>query len=206
MKTLLPIAILLCIHAWPIPAAADALADAYQGSYDLEADGRYREALVALDGVPEAGRDDYTFHLRRGWLSYLSGEHHDAVAAYRRAVTLEPRAVEPRLGLMLPQMALHLWLDAEQTAADVIALDPRNYLAGSRRAWALYNLGRYDEAEVAYRRVLDLYPGDADLRAGLGWCLLKQDRPGDAAIQFRSVLRVAPSHTTALEGLAISGG
>jgi len=198
--------ILVMVLASPCAAQADAAADAYLASNEAELEGRYRDALQAMDGVPADDRADYAFHLRRGWLSYLSGEHHESVDAYRQAVALEPRAAEPRLGLMLPLMALHLWLDVEQTTADCLALDPRNYLAGSRRAWALYNLGRYDEAEVAYRRVLELYPADTDMRCGLAWCLLKQDRPRDALGQFEAVLRVDPADASALQGLAASGG
>jgi tetratricopeptide (TPR) repeat protein len=202
MRSVIPVLLLVCA-GW---ASAGETADAYQASNDLEVAGQYREALEAMDGVAAADRGEYTYHLRCGWLHYLSGDHRASVAAYGRAVVAQPRAVEPRLGLMLPQMALHLWRDAEQTAGDTLALDPKNYLAGSRRAWALYNLGRYDEAEVAYRRVLELYPADVDMRSGLGWCLLKLDRPVDAATQFRTVLRVAPTDPTALEGLANSGG
>ncbi len=202
MRFLMPVLILLCASA----ASADETADAYQISNDLEAAGRYRQALEAMDGVAAADRDEYVYHLRRGWLHYLSGDHRESVASYRQAIAGAPRAVEPHLGLMLPQMALRLWRDAEQTGADALALDPKNYLAGSRRAWALYNLGRFDEAEVAYRRVLELYPSDVDMRGGLGWCLLELGRPVDAATQFRSVLRVAPTDATALQGLANSGG
>jgi len=191
---------------WTFAASADATTDAYQASNDLETAGRYRQALQVLDDVPSADRGQYVYPLRRAWLCFLAGDHRDSVEAYRRAIALEPRAVEPRLGMTLPQMALHLWLDVEQTAADALALDPGNYLASSRHAWALYNLGRYDDAEVAYRRILALYPADVDLRSGLGWCLLKQDRGSDAATQFRTVLQVAPTHDTALEGLAASGG
>jgi len=191
---------------WTVPAAADDTADAYRASNDLEDAGRYREALQALEDVAPANRGAYVYHLRKGWLTYLAGDYRNSVESYERAISLEPRAVEPRLGLMLPQMALHLWQDTEQTAADALALDPKNYLAGSRRAWALYNLGRYDDAEVAYRRVLELYPGDMDMRSGLAWCLLKQNLGVDAAAQFRIVLQVDPTHATAQEGLAASGG
>jgi tetratricopeptide (TPR) repeat protein len=191
--------------AAPLGALADETADAYQASNDLELAGRYREALQAMDGVPSTGRGEYVYHLRRAWLCYLAGDHRESVDAYRQAIAMAPRAVEPRLGLMLPQMALHLWVDAEQTAVDTLALDPRSYLAGSRRAWALYNLGRYDEAEVAYRRVLELYPGDTEMRTGLGWCLLKLDRGADSAAQFRQVLRVDPADASAQQGLAASG-
>ncbi len=197
--------ILMLTWTMAAPAYADT-ADAYEASYEMELLGRFRDALKALDGVDTADRGEYVYHLRRGWLYYLAGDHRESVAAYEQAVALEPRAVEPRLGLMLPQMALHLWLDAETTAAAILSLDPKNYVASSRRAWVLYNLGRYDDAEVAYRQVLELYPSDVAMRSGLGWCLLQQELTEDAAAQFRIVLQVDPADSSAAAGLAAAGG
>jgi tetratricopeptide (TPR) repeat protein len=183
-----------------------ACAAAFQASNDLEDAGHYREALDALASAPDGARERYVYQLRRAWLLYLAGDHRDAVEAYRGAIAAEPGAVEPRLGLLLPQMALHLWLDAEQTAAEVLELEPGGYLANSRHAWILYNLGRFAEAEAAYRRVLAAYPSDVDMQSGLGWSLLEQGKGAEAIGWFRAVLEVAPRHTTARQGLEAVGG
>jgi len=69
-------------------------------------------------------------------------------------------------------------------------------------AWALYNLGRFEDAERVYRRVLALHPSDLAMQAGVGWCLLRRGRRGEAEAEFREVLRVSPENTAALTGLA----
>ena len=189
-----------------VAAAQDpAVSDAYQASNDLEAAGKYREAADALASLPPGAKETYVYHLRRAWLLYLAADHRASVAAYRDAIEAAPKAVEPRLGLMLPQMALSLWLDTVSTAEGALAIDPNNYLALSRKAYALYMLGRYTEAADAYRAVLALYPSDVEMRSGLGWSLLKAGR-GDAAAEFRQVLDLAPEYVTAKTGLEMATG
>ncbi len=86
-----------------------------------------------------------------------------------------------------------------------LAIDPHNYLALSRKAYAQYMLGRYAEAATTYRAVPDLYPSDVEMRSGLGWSLLKAGR-GDAAAEFRQVLDLAPEYATAKTGLEMATG
>mgnify|MGYP000438131178 CR=1 FL=1 len=58
------------------------------------------------------------------------------------------------------------------------------------------------EAEEAYRSVLADWPADADMNAGLGWTLLQQGRKADARKVFEELLRWAPAHASANQGLA----
>jgi tetratricopeptide (TPR) repeat protein len=144
--------------------------------------------------------------LRRGWLFYKLGKHAEAVDAYGRAVALEPRSVEARVGALLPAMALRRWADVEAGAREVQKIDPANYLAGLRMAFAVYSLGRYPEAAVLYRKLLDAYPSDVEVRSGLGWSLLKAGKGAEAAGEFRAVLDIAPKNTLAAEGMKALGG
>mgnify|MGYP006286921187 CR=1 FL=1 len=197
---------LLVAQAPPVFAQNGETASAYETSYKREADGKYRQALDALEKASASERTRYIYLLRKGWLLYNSGEYANAIDAYRKAAEAEPKAVEPLAGLMLPQMALRRWKDATQTAQKALRLDPNNYLAKSRYAWALYNLGRFSESEQRYREVLALYPSDADMRSGLGWALLKQGKSEVARKQFERVLEFAPEHASATEGLRQAGG
>lgn len=183
------------------PGVDETAAAAWQASTSHETAGRYREALADLDELSQADRTDYVYLLRKGWLLYLSGEHRESIAAYEAAVVKEPKAVEPRLGLLLPQMALRLWVDAEATAREAQELDPGSYLAGSRLAWILFNLGRYPDAEAAYTDVLAHYPSDVEMKAGLAWSLLKQGNKAEAEKLFIEVLTRAPQYEIAVTGL-----
>lgn len=196
--------VLLCLACTWSDARAEGApdSDAWQRSYDAEVTGAYRDALDALQGLPEPGLESYMVQLRKGWLTHLCGDHRESIEAYRRAIAAEPEAIEPRMGILLPQMTLYLWLDAEQSAREGLELDPHNYTLLSRHAWILYNLGRYPEAEQAYRDVLRRYPSDVEMRAGLGWTLLKRQSLDEASATFQQVLQVAPKSASAQSGLA----
>lgn len=184
----------------PAIAHADDTQDRYRDSYAHEAQGKYAEALKDIDGLSSTQRKTYVYQLRRGWLLYLLARYWDSIEAYRAAIKLKPSAVEPRLGLMLPEMALLMWLDAIATGKTVLELDPLNYLANSRMAWANYSLGRYGDAEALYRKLVRAYPSDYEMRAGLGWSLLKQGKYSSALAEFDAVLTIAPDYATAQEG------
>ncbi len=187
--------------AVPVTAQENGAAAKYSQSYELEGRGEHTKALSMLESLPKDKRSGYVYHLRRGWLQYLSGKHDESVSSYKKATSAAPNAVEPKLGLMLPQMALRKWKDAVATGRAALKLDARNYLASSRLAWSLYNLGRYDEAEKYYRQMHELYPADVEMTAGLAWALLKQGDKSAAAKLFEQVLDVAPNHVSSLQGV-----
>ncbi len=186
-------------------AGAESTSDLFQRSYDAEAAGKAAEALAALDALPAPVHDGYVADLRRGWLLYKLGRNPEAIDAYAAAARLEPRSVEARVGALLPQMAARRWADVETTARDALRIDPGNYLATLRMAFALYNLGRYPESEALYQRLAEMYPSDVEVRAGLGWARLKGGKAAEAAAAFRAVLDVAPRNALAAEGLKAAG-
>jgi tetratricopeptide (TPR) repeat protein len=181
-------------------------ADQFQRSYDSEAAGKTADALAALEALPAPQHDGYVAQLRRGWLLYKLGKHAEAIDAYARASALEPRSVEARVGVLLPAMALRRWADVESGAREVLRLDPGNYLASLRLAFAVYNLGRYPESALIYKRLVEGYPSDVEVRSGLGWSLLKSGKAAEAAAEFRAVLEIAPKNALAGEGLKAAGG
>jgi len=190
-----------------VQATADGGAgDAFQRSYDSEAVGKVPDALAALEALPAPQREGYVAQLRRGWLLYKLGKHAESIEAYGKAIGAEPRSIEARVGVLLPAMALRRWADVETGAREVTRLDPGNYLANLRMAFAQYNLGRYAESAATYKRLAEAYPSDVEVRAGLGWAWLKAGKAAEAAGEFRAVLDVAPRNALAGDGLKAAGG
>lgn len=201
----LALAATACVPGAARGQAREDAARCWQRSYQEEAGGRFDGALEALDELPASDRGGYVYALRRGWLLYLAGRHHESAAAYQRAVDLAPSAIEPRLGRLLPLMALGSWREAEEVARQALRIDADNYLAASRLALVLYRVQRYNDAEALYRRVLALYPSDVEMQLGVAWCLLKRGRAKDAAAVFRAVLTLSPDNASAKEGLEALG-
>lgn len=194
-------ALLFCLSTQTV--AGDSVQDLYRQSYALEASYSYESALAQVDRIPAEEADAYLVPLRKGWLLYLLGRYGESVEAYSAAVSANPGAVEARLGLTLPLMALRQWSDAEKACRDVLDKAPGQYLAASRLAYVLYSSGRYGEAEVVYAELVRLYPGDVEMRAGLGWALLKQGKTAGARGHFKWVLHTTPDHASAQEGVAL---
>lgn len=196
--------VVLAMVMLPTAAFAQTAAARLQESYELEAVGKTQDALSALERIEPSARG-YVVHLRRGWLLYVLGRHGEALAPYEQAIAAAPKAVEPRLGIMLPLMAERRWLDTTAHAQKVLERDPGNYLASSRLAFSLYNLGRFGDALPHYLRLVEAYPSDVEMRNGVGWTLLKLGRGKESAQAFREVLLIAPKNASALEGLQALG-
>ena len=56
------------------------------------------------------------------------------------------------------------------------------------RAWQSVLAGQGLDAEKRFRELLRKHPGSVPAETGLGYALLRQERPGDAARSFASVL------------------
>ena len=188
------------------PAARGDSMTPWEESYSAEAAGKLEAALSVLSGLPASQRNGYLAEYRRGWLLYRLARYADSVTSYRNAVTKEPGAVEARVALLLPLMALARWKDVAQGAEDVLKIDPENYLATQRLALAKFSTQRFSEAEAHYRRLLELYPSDIEMRAGLAWTVLRMGKQSQAVTLFNQVLEVSGSHASALRGLQDARG
>jgi tetratricopeptide (TPR) repeat protein len=178
----------------------------FQESYEQEAVGKNQEALAALEKLsPEKG-SSYIAHLRKGWLHYRLGKNAAAIDAYTKAIATAPKAIEPRLGILLPLMADKQWPVVERHAREVLKLDPESYLGTLRLAFALYNQDKLAESRALYQKLVGEYPGDTEARSGLGWALLKLRKSKEAAAVFRALLDFSPKHTLAQQGLAAALG
>lgn len=187
-------------------ATGQSVSEIYQQSYDEEGKGNYMEAIFTLGRTERMEEKSYFFHLRMGWLNYLAKRFGESSSAYQRALRLNRDSIEARLGLMLPLMAQGKWTDAEKIGKEIVLLERASYLANSRLAYIYYNMKEYKEAESYYRKVLQHYPGDIEMQAGLAWSLLSQDRKGEAEKAFAEILRVAPNHVTANVGIKMIKG
>ena len=186
------------------PVDRQKVASLYKQSYAAEAIRDYEGAIASMKEIAALGVDDYVLHLRLGWLSYLSGRYEQAIAEYRKAIQKAPKALEPKLGIMLPMMALRRYRDALDVGIEVLRAAPTNFLAQSRVAFCYYQMGRYRDAEKWYRKALQGFPSNVDMRVGLAWSLLKQGRKEEARRHFESALLVAPDHPTANQGYQFS--
>jgi TolB-like protein/Tfp pilus assembly protein PilF len=139
--------------------------------------------VTLLGGVPTSARTDpgaYTFYLR-GRQLFREGSRAsllEAVAAFRKALNIDPNFVPAWIGLG----------------------SSYSNLAGAR---GLPQPEAYREAEAAARQALAIDPDSAAAYAGLAWVAIKSD--GDfaaAARSLRHALSLAPKDTRVLNAAA----
>lgn len=183
--------------------ADESVEDLWRQSYALEARGDHEGALRQVEGVVQRSGASYITALRSGWLLYLAARYAEAEAAYRKAISFEPAAIEPKMGIMLPLMAMRRWKEAERFGEEVLKAAPGESVVEGRMAWIAFNLGAYERAERLYRKVVLAYPGNIEMRTGLAWTLLKMNRLKEAKAEFDRVLSFAPDFQGAREGRAL---
>jgi tetratricopeptide (TPR) repeat protein len=199
-------AVLLILVGAPVGILADEPAkipEFFETSFTYEGRGNYAAALNSVLRILRIDQRNYVAMLRAGWLSYLKGDYNASVDYYQKAVLLEPEAIEPGLGLMLPMMASKEWDAADAVARKILKFDEKNYLANSRLAYVLFSQGRYGEAEKQYRKIISWYPADIDMKLGLGWTYLHMGNKKKAAVIFREVLTVRKNNTSAHYGMEL---
>lgn len=205
-KKIILITVILIFLGVPVAVLADEPANIpeyFEASFKHESRGNYAAALNSVLRILRIDHRNYTAMLRAGWLSYLKGDYKMSIDYYRKTVLLEPEAIEPRLGLMLPLMASKKWGEAGSIARKIIEVDKRNYLANSRLAYIFFSQGQYEAAEKQYRKILSWYPADLEMKIGLGWTYLRIGNRHKAAEIFRDVLQVRKNNTSAHYGMEL---
>ena len=183
----------------PQPAALSELdiRDAYHKSYRYERSQNYADAIKALSPVITAFPQAYTVNLRLGWLNYLIGAYATARTHYQTAIKTAPDSLEAKLGHTLPLLAQERYDEAEIAAKQVLRIDPSNYLANLRLAFAFRMLKKFEAAEDLLNRMLVLYPTDVSLLTEYALVKLARNQNPDAKRVFNDILTLDPENVIA---------
>ncbi|MCF8226491.1 MAG: tetratricopeptide repeat protein [Bacteroidales bacterium] len=175
--------------------------EAFQDSYINEATGDLQTAIQDLKNIYD--EDSYETNLRLGWLTYSAGQFTESYSYYNRAVTLKPYAIESRFGLIYPAAAMGNWNVVITQYNKIIEIAPGNTVAMHRLGLVHYGRKEYDQAEVLFEKVVNLYPFDYDALLMLAWTKLQQKKLREAKVLFNKALMHTPGGQSALEGLEL---
>ncbi len=207
MKDLkLVILLMFTLVAIPLSGFAadnETIAKYFEQSFKYEAAGDYSAALNSVLHILQIEIKNYIATLRAGWLTYLKKDYKESVSYYKRAISLAPGAVEPKLGLLLPLIASKEWGAAEKLARDILKIDPNNYVANRKLAYVLFSQAKYGKALAQYRKVLTMYPSDIEMMLGIGWTYFQMDKNQKARSYFKQVLKVRKNNPSALYGMEL---
>ena len=177
------------------------LQKAFSESYTLEAEGNYSGAADKLKELYE--ESSYEINARMGWLTYMAGNFTESIAFYQKAISLNPYALEPKFGIVLPQSALGNWNAVMKHYKDILEIDPMNTTAIYKMGMIYYGREEYEEASRHFEKVVNLYPFDYDSVIMYAWSQFKMGNLREARVLFNKALLINPGDESALEGLGL---
>lgn len=117
--------------------------------------GRWSQAADAYAHALK-GDADPKLAFQLGYCQGKAGRNEESVAAYKRAVDLDPTYVKAWNNLGVAQMKVKDYKGALDTYKTLALLDEDVYRARFNEGVCLYKLGRYEEALTVYEQALDL--------------------------------------------------
>lgn len=184
-----------------LQAGAQNLSELFAKSYAAEKEGKYSEAITAMQGQTNASV--YEVNLRLGWLYYMSAKYEESAAFYQKAMSLKPNATEPIWGYIYPMTALENWTAIEQSYKEILKLDPKNSRALYYLGFIYFYRKDYNSAQKYLVEVVNLYPFDRESGLLLAWSYYYLGNKSAAKAGFHHVLNNKPDDASALEGLGL---
>lgn len=175
---------------------------AYRASIEAETSGKLADAYKIMNALPVESEDDYPIVMRLAYLNGLMGKSEEAAKMYGTAADLRQDAVEPLLYQQYYYLYLQNWPKLQESCRTAMTRDPRNYTALTRLGYAMYMMGKYNDAAEVYARVSKMHPLDLEVMNMRGWCAYYAGRKAEAERAFHYVLVFSPSHKSALSGKA----
>ena len=157
----------------------DAAASAVTAARSLFNAGNYTGAERLLRQALAADPEHAAAHVMMSLVQYQCDRPHDALESAEAALALVPTADAFRAKALALTM-LNRRKDAVAAATAAVAADPIDEFATLVLAMTFERAKKLRPAEAAYRRALQLAPGNAALRADFGLFLLRRGRLGDA--------------------------
>lgn len=193
------------IAAFPRTAPALlAAAAAALGGYSLatvERNPVWRSDLALWEDAARKSPGSALVHYNLGAALQANGDRDRAIAAYTRAVELEPsRLAYNNLGVLYREGGATG--AAIEVLREALRLDPRYAPAHSNLALAYLDLGMLDPAIAHLREAVAFAPKQADYLNNLGRALEHAGQLGEARQRYEAAVRIDPGNVTARRNLA----
>ncbi|HPV14703.1 MAG TPA: tetratricopeptide repeat protein [Candidatus Cloacimonadota bacterium] len=160
-------------------------------SYALEAQADY---VGALDVVRELSTTDVAepfYQVRIAWLEYLLGRYERSISSYRKAISLRDN-LDARVGIINCHLALGDYRPALNAADSLLVEQRQNTQLLAKAAYAAYMLKEYSQAADYYKRIIQLYPWDMEIRGYLVNNLYLAKRVDEAKAEYRLLKKYYP--------------
>ena len=166
-------------------------------------EGRYDAALDRIGRAVQRCGTEAIFHNNLGNVLRDLGRPTEAIAAYRRALELNPEFTKAHYNLAIALKEQGMVDEAIDTCHDAVQLKPEDAEAHNQLGNTLRAAGRLDDAAAAYRRALQCDPAFVEAHNNLGNVLRDLGKLGEAIASYRRALELKPDLVEAYCNLGI---
>jgi tetratricopeptide (TPR) repeat protein len=184
---------------------AAALRASFDEAVALSQAGKNEEAIAKFTEVTVAAPTCATCFANIGSIHLKSNKYDEAEAAYKKALEVDPNLMAAKTGLMNVYNAQRKFDLAEKMAAEVAAGSGGGE-GGGGNPDALYNQGvvqwnanKFQEAQQAFEGALKADPNHSESHFMLGKVFINLGKLAEAALEFETYLKLAPSGPNAKE-------
>ncbi len=158
----------------------------YQRNFDYQSELRMYSQEVAVR--PNNARARYNLG------NELDKAHRpaEAIAQYRRAAALNPKAIDVQNNLGLAYLSINSLMLARETFERAVELAPNNVIPRNGLAQALFRLGLLDDARAQLEKAITIDPKGAMAHANLGLLNLAMGRNQEAVNELEIATHLVP--------------
>jgi tetratricopeptide (TPR) repeat protein len=171
----------------------------WKQSQRLEEKGDYEQAASVIEHA--AKTDNEYAVLRYAYLKYKQGEYNDSIEYYNKAIKLNAKSLDAKLGITLPYIAQGRWRQVKVYTRQVLTKSDWDYTAHERLMMAedgdkkWHSLGRHSG------KLTTIYPTDATTLAYHARAKARLGNTPVASAEYKKVLMREPDHAEANEYL-----
>ncbi|HEX2683141.1 MAG TPA: tetratricopeptide repeat protein, partial [Ferruginibacter sp.] len=202
-KKTLVLLMFLVLSAQGIRSQIEKTLAIYAKSLDKEKKLDYFGAIRSMLELNDSA--SYETNLRMGWLYYKAGQEKRSLYCYERAIKINPRAIEAKIGFGYPSYLLDDMTDLIEQDKKILEIDPNNKVTNGNLALIYFYNKEYTKALPYFQKVVQMYPFDYDNNLSLAWTCLYLDKKAEAEKYFNIVLLYSPTDPSAREGLETLG-
>ena len=169
----------------------------WERSHELEKLGFYERAATAIEIYMTRGDDKEYALLRYAYLKYKQGEYNDSIDYYDKAIHLNPKSLDAKLGITLPYMAQGRWRQVKVYTRQVLVISDWNYTAHERLMKAEEAMKKWHTLDRHSAELTTVYPNDAPALAYHAHANAMQGDVAVALAAYEKVLMREPEHIEA---------
>ena len=159
---------------------------------------RQLAVLEQKKGLPQEKREQVSQFYQQGYDHYKNAQYENAIAAYKRALALDPKHINARYNCALALYSLKRYEESIKENDKVLEFDPQYADAAYNKALALQFLKRDQDAITWYNKAIKIAPNRPNYHYNKGLVYYGQENYEAAISAFTAAVEIEPKKTNAL--------